>query len=65
MKVKPSQCSHETARRIDAALPVEVVAALYRHGWNALGVHDLVRRELARERHEKRTTEQHDQKEAA
>jgi len=31
-------------------MPPEVVAVLSSHGWNALGVYDLVRRELAAER---------------
>jgi hypothetical protein len=39
-------------------LPPEVVAALSRHGWNALGVYDLVRCELAAERRAARQDEQ-------
>jgi len=57
-KQKPTRCSYETGRRIEAQLPPEVVAALSRHGWNALGVYDLVRRELAAERRAARQDEQ-------
>ena len=49
-KQKPTRCSHETGRRIEAQMPPEVVAVLSSHGWNVLGVYDLVRRELAAER---------------
>ena len=49
-KQKPTRCSHETGRRIEAQMPPEVVAVLSSHGWNALGVYDLVRRERAAER---------------
>lgn len=55
-KQRPARCSYETGRRIEAQLPPEVVAALSHHGWNALGVYDLVRRELAAERRMATTT---------
>ncbi len=55
--MKRTECSHETVARIEQQLPPEVVEALNKHGWNALGVYDLVKRELAAERRTKRATQ--------
>jgi len=47
--MKQLMISHETARKIDSQLPADIVQAMHNHGWNALGVYQLVKNELKTE----------------
>lgn len=47
---------------IEAQIPAEIRKVMSMHGWNALGVYELVRRELDKERKAKRSVSPQDAK---
>lgn len=53
-------CDERTYQRIVAQLPPDLVQAMARVGWNALGIANLVRRERARTRRLNRKELSHD-----
>jgi hypothetical protein len=46
--------SHELNRKVHLRVPGDIVTMMAMHGWNAFGIYEVVREEMARERIEKK-----------
>lgn len=49
--------SNEISDKINAQIPQEIITAMTNKGWNALGIYELVKKELKNEKEMKRKNE--------